>query len=201
MKNNTCFIVDDELKVAERMKSLVLDFTDLGVVGLETNANRAVDKMCKTRPNIVFLDVEMPGKSGFELIDELRIKGCNLTFVLVTGHDHYTLKAIKEAAFDYLLKPVDIDELKQTIERYKKTIGVSKNLKYNSDWIAQMNISPREEEIINLLVQGKTSQEIAKELFLSKHTVDTHRRNILHKTGAKTTHTLIALAMKMSNSR
>ena len=195
MRETTCYIVDDELRVANRMKSLLQNFTELVVAGIETNPRKAITKIFSVKPDIVFLDIEMPGKSGFEVIEELRAKNCNPTFIMVTAYDHYSIKAIKESAFDYLLKPVDIDELKEAIDRYKSTNGLQPVIN-NRDWLSEMNISSREEEIIQLLVQGKTSDEIGKELFISKHTVDTHRRNILHKLNLKTTNALISLAIE-----
>jgi len=65
------------------------------------------------------MDIEMPGKSGLELAEEIKKNHLNTKVVFITAYDHYAIKAIKNNAFDYLLKPVNIDELKATIERYK----------------------------------------------------------------------------------
>ncbi len=100
-------------------------------------------------------------------------------------------KAIKNEAFDFLIKPVDIEELSQTIERYRRKQHDNKNLTQN--YHVFDCLSEREKEVLNLLLQGLTSKEIAKKLFVSKATIDTHRRNILDKTGMKSTAELMAL--------
>jgi len=194
MKEITCIIVDDEEKVANRMKNLVSKFTDLDVIHVETTAEKAIEKICSLKPDIVFLDIEMPGKTGFELINEIRNRNCNPTYILVTAHDHYAIKAVRESAFDYLMKPVDIDELKECIERYKKSINGKEKVIVKPDNI-KLNLSKREKEVLALIIKGFTSKEIAVKLFISKTTVDTHRQNILSKTGARTTTELIALVL------
>src|SRR6185503_2184278 len=70
-------------------------------------------------PDIVFLDIEMPGMDGFEMLK--KISGKNFHIIFTTAYDHYAIKAIKFAAFDYLLKPVDIEELKLAVERIANT--------------------------------------------------------------------------------
>ena len=71
----------------------------------------------------MFIDIEMPRINGFEIIKIIRKAGVFPTFIFVTGYNQYAIKAIRNAAFDYLLKPVDIDELKEAIIRF----GVSQN--------------------------------------------------------------------------
>ena len=124
---------------------------------------------------------------GFDVVKEVRRQNVNPTFIFVTRYDQYAIKAIHNAVFDYLLKPVDIDELKEAIERFcclreeKRQINLPKNLKN------KYSLTQREIEIIELIAQYKSSKEIANILFISRHTVDTHRRHILRKTEMKTT--------------
>ena len=191
MEKCTCIIVEDEIKVASHLNHMISDFTDLEVLQVETNPGKAVEYICKLKPDIVFLDVEMPEKSGFELIDDVRERSVYPAFVLVTAFDHYAIRAVKESSFDYLLKPVDIDELKECIARYKRTREITiagKDI--------DLPLSPREKEVLALVVKGLTSKEIAEILFISKTTVETHRQNIRMKTGAKTTAELVALTLR-----
>ncbi|MFO7891861.1 MAG: response regulator transcription factor [bacterium] len=186
----SCFILDDEPDAIDRLKILTDKINILKVTGKETDPGRAVASMSELKPEIVFLDIVMAGKTGFEVIEALREKGINPCFIFVTAHDNYSINAIKASAFDYLLKPVDIDELKETIRRYE-TVRPFKNLNnvektHNFDCL-----SSREKEIIQYIIEGKTSQEISETLSLSKNTIDTHRRNILEKTGLKSTNDLI----------
>mgnify|MGYP006278440337 CR=1 FL=1 len=186
----TCFILDDEQESIDRLEILIDKISVLEVVGKETDPERAVISLINLSPDVVFLDIVMAKKTGFEVIDALREKGINPCFIFVTAHDNYSIHAVKAAAFDYLLKPVDIDELKDTIKRYESV----RPFKNDSDDGKTPNfdcLSSREKEIIQYLVEGKTSQEISETLTLSKNTIDTHRRNILEKTGLKSTAELI----------
>jgi two-component system, LytTR family, response regulator len=70
--------------------------------------------------DLAFLDVEMPCKNGFELLNEVRKKGSTFSVIFYTAYDKYMIQALRESAFDYILKPVKEDELKQAIERYKE---------------------------------------------------------------------------------
>ncbi|MGC4101721.1 LytR/AlgR family response regulator transcription factor [Ferruginibacter sp.] len=109
-------IIDDEPKGRSILQQLLtLHAPQLHIAGIAANADEGLLLIDSHKPDIVFLDVEMPGKSGFDLLRELN----NIDFkvVFVSAHNHYSLKAIKFHAFDYLLKPIDLDELKQTIAK------------------------------------------------------------------------------------
>lgn len=104
-----------------------------------------------------------------------------MRIIFVTGHLQYSVKAIRADAFDYLVKPVDVEELSQAIERFE---GLNRR-SFDKGMLDNFEISDREEELIGLLGQGLSSEEIAKKTQLSRHTIDTHRRNIYHKTGTR----------------
>lgn len=109
-------IIDDEPKGRSILQQLLaLHAPRLQIVGIASNADEGLEIIDTHKPDVVFLDVEMPGKSGFELLREL--KSIDFKVIFVSAHNHYSLKAIKFHAFDYLLKPIDLDELKQTIEK------------------------------------------------------------------------------------
>jgi two-component system LytT family response regulator len=114
-------IIDDEPKGRNILQQLLLQHAPrIRVLGLAANAEEGLQLIDTHHPDIVFLDVEMPGKSGFDLLRE--IKEMNFKVVFVSAHNHYSLKAIKFHAFDYLLKPIDLDELKQTIESLERSV-------------------------------------------------------------------------------
>jgi DNA-binding NarL/FixJ family response regulator len=188
----SCYILDDETNAIDRLEILINKINIMNVVGHETNPDRAIESIVQIKPEIVFLDIVMGGKTGFEVVEEIRKHGENPGFIFVTAHVNYSIRAIKASAFDYLMKPVDIDELKETIRRYE-SIRPVKSCSYTDDFPRFECLSSREIEIIKHLVNGKTSQEIAKILCLSKNTIDTHRRNILEKTGLKSTNELIRM--------
>lgn len=120
MKNNiTAVIIDDERKgrMALRQK-ISLYCPEIVLVGEAENGIEGVQLILHHSPSIVFLDIEMPQMDGFEMIEALPAMDFHLIFT--TAYDHYAIKAIRYAAFDYLLKPIDIEELKSTVRRARE---------------------------------------------------------------------------------
>jgi two-component system, LytTR family, response regulator len=112
----TAVIIDDEANSVDVLKSLLATYCpNVRVVGQGENAAAGRKLVAEYTPDIVFLDIEMPFESGFDMLDSLEYK--NVSVIFVTAYDHYALKAIKYLAMDYLLKPVDIDELKQAVKK------------------------------------------------------------------------------------
>jgi two-component system LytT family response regulator len=183
MKPIAAVIVDDEKPACDRLERLLKYIPEIKVLESFTSSAKASDYIKKNRPGLVFLDVEMDNNvSAFEVIRDLHENGCRPFVILVTAHEQYSIKAIKNEVFDYLIKPVDIDELKQTIGR------LFNHISSGTDTIPDtLNmLSKREKEILKHVLAGESSIEIAEKLFLSINTINTHRRNILEKTGCKT---------------
>ncbi len=108
-------IVDDEKKGRDILQFLLNEYCkDIQVIGQADSVDTAFDFINKNHPDIVFLDVEMPRGSGFELLK--RFDKIEFKTIFVTAHNHYAIKAIKFSAIDYLLKPVDVDELIQAVK-------------------------------------------------------------------------------------
>ena len=185
MNKISSIIIDDEINVRQRLEDLLDKFEHIELLASEGNPQKGIDLVLEHKPDLVFIDVEMPRMNGFEVVKAIRNKNYYPTFVFVTAYNQYAIKALKNEAFDYLLKPVDIDELAQTIERYTKPRKANNG---NKQW---EHLTYREIEILEMLQEGLTSKEIADRLHISKTTVDTHRRNILEKTGAKSTTELL----------
>jgi len=190
--------VDDETGSIERLEKILTNFPEIKILGKEMIPELAVQEIVRQRPDIVFSDVEMPRMSGLDLVHEVRSRNCHPVFIFTTGFNQYAIKAIKDAVFDYLLKPIDIDDLKEAIERYKINRESLHGHPSGKESItsAKPVLSDREKEVLRLLIQGKNSKQIASALFISKTTVDTHRRNILEKTGAHNSSELIAIALE-----
>ena len=112
-------IVDDEKEARDILENLLLDEGSVEVVGKISNAAEALKEIINLDPDVVFLDVNMPRINGFDLIKEIRELKLNPQIIFVTGYDHFVMDAIKMQAFDYLLKPIDQDELASTIQRLK----------------------------------------------------------------------------------
>lgn len=112
-------IVDDEQNAIDVFLELIEDIDDIEVLATATNVDDAVDVIVKLRPELIFLDVEMPDKDGFDLIHEIQNFEIKPAIIFVTAFNEYAIKAIRHAAFDYLLKPVSAVELEKSIERFK----------------------------------------------------------------------------------
>ncbi|MFU8842749.1 MAG: LytR/AlgR family response regulator transcription factor [Bacteroidales bacterium] len=119
MEKITAIIVDDEPEARDILSSLLSDFSEIEVVAKEESVDRAMKTMKKVKPDLLFLDIDMPKKNGFDLVRLLKKHQISPTIIFVTAYNQFAIEAIKHAAFDYLLKPVDIDDLKQSIQRYK----------------------------------------------------------------------------------
>jgi two-component system, LytTR family, response regulator len=109
-------IIDDEQHSTDVLKNLLATYCPMvQVAGTADHAEAGKKLIAAHNPEVVFLDIEMPFGTGFDMLDGLDQRGLNIIFV--TAYDNYALKAIKYYAMDYLLKPVDIDELKQAVKR------------------------------------------------------------------------------------
>jgi two-component system LytT family response regulator/two-component system response regulator LytT len=116
-------IVDDEQLASDELAYLLKDFADIEVTAIARNGLEAIDLIQKLEPDMVFLDVQMPGLDGVAVIRQLREKGIPLPqFILVTAYDQYAVEAFRLEALDYLLKPVDKARLEETIDRVRRTV-------------------------------------------------------------------------------
>ena len=115
-----CVIIDDEANCREDLKSLIeYKFKGrIAVAGMGGSVNEGVGIINKTMPDVVFLDIRMPVEDGFQLFK--KFDSINFDVVFTTSYEEFALQAIKHAAFDYLLKPVDPKELEEFLIRYEK---------------------------------------------------------------------------------
>ena len=109
-------IIDDEAKGRLALRQKLTDYCpEVEVVAEADNGPEGIFLIEHHKPRIVFLDIEMPRMNGFDMLNEMEDK--NFHIIFTTAYDHYAIKAIKFAAFDYLLKPIDIEELKMAIAK------------------------------------------------------------------------------------
>ena len=114
-------IIDDERLARVELRRLLSPFKEINIVGEAVNVEDALNKITELSPEIIFLDIQMPGKNGFQLLEELDSVP---TVVFTTAYDEYALKAFEYNAMDYLLKPIEPkrleDTIKKILERNKK---------------------------------------------------------------------------------
>jgi two-component system LytT family response regulator/two-component system response regulator LytT len=120
----TTLIVDDESLACEELAYLLKDYPEIEIQATGRNGLEAVDLIQKLEPDLVFLDVQMPGLDGMGVVRQLRERGIEVPHVIfVTAYDQYAIEAFRLEALDYLLKPVDKARLAETIERTRRAIG------------------------------------------------------------------------------
>ena len=146
-------IVDDEIKALQSLTWELTNFSDeINVIASFTNPNEALSYLDKNTPDCLFLDIEMPTMDGFQFIKKLTNK--NFPVVITTSYNKYALKAIKSQALDYLLKPIDTDDLEETIVKIKKFN--SKNFSVEKLEMALLNYNSRSvHKRITLNTDGK----------------------------------------------
>jgi two-component system, LytTR family, response regulator LytT len=116
-------IVDDEKLACDELAYLLAEFPEVEIAGIGSNGLEALDLIQKHEPDIVFLDIHMPGLDGMGLIRQMREGGAEPPhFIFVTAHDQYAVEAFRLEAMDYLLKPVDRERLAESIERARRAL-------------------------------------------------------------------------------
>jgi two-component system LytT family response regulator len=117
MKQYKTIIIDDERLARAELKSILNEYTEIDVIDEAQNGDEGIEKIKSLQPDLIFLDVNMPGMTGFEMLKKLD----SIPHVIfVTAYDEFALKAFEVNALNYILKPVDVDRLNETIEKLKQ---------------------------------------------------------------------------------
>jgi DNA-binding NarL/FixJ family response regulator len=165
----------------DQLEDLLLDLKGVSVLAKVSDPLNLVGFLQKTIPDVLFMDIEMPGISGLDLASNVAELSPNTKIIFVTAYSQYAIQAIKKAAFDYLIKPVDPEELSDTLGRL--TMIVNRESSTIDRLKLKYTLTSRELDIIEQILFGCTSERIACNLNISRLTVNTHRQNILKKTG------------------
>lgn len=133
-------IVDDERLARADLRSMLVDMENVEIAGEAANINAAIELIGRENPDLVFLDIQMPGESGFDLLDKVDLRA---QVVFVTAFDEYAIRAFEVNAADYLLKPVNPDRLKTAIERVERrespSAGNQHELRYEDALLLTFN--------------------------------------------------------------
>ncbi len=116
-KHFTALIVDDERLARKDLISILSEHPHINVVGEADDVSSAIQAIEQLNPDIIFLDIQMPGESGFDLLNKIKVEA---KVIFVTAFDEYAIRAFEVNALDYLLKPVNPDRLSRTIERLEQ---------------------------------------------------------------------------------
>jgi len=114
-------IVDDEPEARELLKYMLQDNESMEVVGMAGNVDEAMALLDQTDPHLVLLDIQMPGKDGFNFIELVQETDQEPGIIFVTAYEHYAIQAIRNSVFDYIMKPVRQGELDGAIGRYRSS--------------------------------------------------------------------------------
>ncbi|HEY6977429.1 MAG TPA: response regulator, partial [Chitinophagaceae bacterium] len=124
----TAIIVDDEEHCCEVLHSLIKKYcADVQVTAFCFSGRDAIALLQKQKTDIIFLDIEMPGMNGFEFLEQCTVS--NFEIIFTTAYNEYAIRAIRHSALDYLLKPVDKDELVQAVNRAKEQKSLKASLR------------------------------------------------------------------------
>ncbi len=188
-------IADDHQIVREGLRSLFEKETDLEVIGEAENGRQAVRMARDLKPDVVVMDIAMPDLNGIEAMRQVlaEFPAAKVLALSMHANKHYVIEALKAGASGYLLKDSAFDELVQAIRAVvanqcylspEITGAVIDDVVHRRPAESRLvapRLSSREREVLQLVAEGRTTQQIARRLFISRKTVDTHRQHIMKK--------------------
>lgn len=196
---NTVFVVDDDDGVRTSL-GILLDSADYRPVAF-SSALDFLDQYDPVRPGCLLLDMRMPGMNGMQLLQELSRRGAFLPVIFISGHGDVPMavEAMKNGAFDFLQKPFSQQDLLDRISRAlaadaeaRQALLLTEELRRRHD-----TLTPREREVMDLIVAGNANKVIAMDLKLSERTVEIHRARVMEKMATRSVAHLVRMAMAL----
>ena len=209
--NIRVLVADDHAIVREGLGTMLSNQPDMTVVGLATHGRDAIRMVDEYQPDVAVMDISMPELNGIDAISQILPRHPNIKVIVLSIHETkpYVYRALKAGARGYLLKEtaglevVDAVRAVYSGERYLSqrisdlVTDISFHRLEGSKEVSPLEqLSPREREILQLVAEGKTSQEIAERLALSSKTVDTYRSRLMRKIGVEDMAGLIKFAIQ-----
>jgi two-component system invasion response regulator UvrY len=201
------FVADDHAVVRQGLKQIVADTHDIVVAGEASDGHEVLNKVLKNNYDVVLLDITMPGRSGLDILTELKSRKPKLPILVLSIHpeEQYAVRALKAGAAGYLTKGSASGELVAAIR--KVSLGgkyvtpplaekLAFDLETGAEEPAHQTLSDREYQVMCMIALGKTVKDISGELSLSPKTVSTYRTRILLKMQMKNTAELIRYAIE-----
>lgn len=199
-------LVDDHAVLREGLRSILVLEPDMEVVGEAADGEQAVRLAQELQPDVVLMDIRLPGMDGIEATRRVRLASPNSAIVILTMHDadEFLFAAVREGAAGYLLKSLPSAEVvravraaargesllhpamaRRLMEGYATLSRGEAGPGAEAQHRDKSQLTPREAEVLQLLVQGASNREIAEQLFLSDKTVKQHVTKILRKLGVR----------------
>ena len=203
-------IADDHPIVRQGLRMTIERESDLQIIAEAGNGEEALRIITEQKPDVAVLDVDMPNGNGFDVLLKLRENNEKTAVIMLTVHceEEFFNEAMKHGAQGYVLKDSTVTDIVQAIravfagQNYLSPAVTSylfqKRGKAVTDGIEQL--TPSEKNILKLISEYKTSNQIAEELFISPHTVKTHRKNICLKLNLEGNHALMKFALEHKSS-
>ncbi len=201
-------IVDDHAMFREGIRSLLIGYDDIEILGEATNGKEAVEKICQLAPQVVLMDIAMPVMGGLEATRRIQKECPNARVLVLTQHEdsEYILSMLRAGAKGYISKTATASELVSaihTVHRGESYLYPSAATALVEEYLMRAGeekdeyerLTDREREILQLVAEGRTNREIADRLFISVKTVLRHRTNIMEKLGFRNRTDLIKYAM------
>lgn len=200
------FLADDHAMVREGIAALVCNETDIAIVGQCGDGLAVVEEVVRTAPDVVVLDVTMPGLNGIDVCRELRRKIEGIGILVLTMHkdEQLVARALENGATGYLLKESAAQQFAEAIRRVASNeIFLGPGIPHSAlqqigkdDKDPYQKLSTRERQVLQLIAEGKTNRQIAEVLTLSAKTVDTHRTRLMRKLNIHEQTSLVKFAIR-----
>ena len=199
------FIIDDHPMVVEGLQSLLSRLENIQVVGSVSNAFDAIPFIQKNEPDMVLLDINLPEISGIDLCKKIHqhFPSIKILGMSTFSERSYISRMIENGASGYLIKSASAEEIAEAINTVMEgKIYLSVTMEHLARLLSVLPsdglpaLTKREKEVLQLISEGLTNNQVAEKLFISPLTVDSHRKNLLTKLNVNNTATLIKLAVQ-----
>ena len=201
MEKINLLIVDDHRILVEGLIKLFENSESVHVVGAAYSGKECRKFLSETQPDVILLDINLPDMSGIDLCKEIKTENPEIKIVALSSFNEYTIvrRMIENGASGYVVKNAMPEEIILSVETVanneiflcEEIDLLMRNRSNNPIWL-----TPREKELLKYIVEGLTNHEIAEKMYLGVETINSYRKNLLIKLGAKNTAVLVRMALE-----
>lgn len=201
MEKIKLLIVDDHRILVEGLNKLFDNSDTVDVIGVAYSGKECRNALRKELPDVILLDINLPDVSGIDLCKEIKTENPEIKIVALSSFNEYTIvrRMIENGASGYVVKNAMPEEIILSVETVanneiflcEEIDLLMRNRSNNPIWL-----TPREKELLKYIVEGLTNHEIAEKMYLGVETINSYRKNLLIKLGAKNTAVLVRMALE-----